>query len=175
MFAAKFEFAESKFAGGIGVAAEALVGAGEEEMGVGVGGVATDGLFEVLGGGFELALLEEDAAEFEMGAGGGGFGFDGLCEDAGGVGETALAEEECPEIDAGVVWDGRAEGDGEAKVTFGVGVASEGEIVEAGGAMDTSRGRSRKGEVKGLAGGFVLGESVAVAGEIVAAIDRWFL
>ena len=148
MFAAKFEFAESKFAGGIGVAAEALVGAGEEEMGVGVGGIAADGFFEVLGGGFELALLKEDAAEFEMGAGGGGFGFDGLCEDAGGVGETALAEEKCPEIDAGVAGGGGAEGDGAAKVMFGVGVAAEGEISEAGGAMDASRGGGRKGEVK---------------------------
>ena len=175
MFPAEFEFAEAEFAGGIGGATEALVGAGEEEMGVGVAGVATDGLFEVLGGGFELALLKEDAAEFEMGAGGGGFGFDGLCEDAGGVGETALAEEKCPEIDAGVVGGGGAEGDGAAKVMFGVGVAAEGEVVEASGAMDASRGGGREGEVEGGAGEFVLAEGVAVAGEVVAAIDGWFL
>jgi len=41
---------------------------------VGVGGVLADGLFEVVGGEREFALLEEDAAEFEMGAGGVGLG-----------------------------------------------------------------------------------------------------
>ena len=144
-------------------------------MGVGFGGIATDGFFQVAYGGFKLALLEKDAAEFEMGARGGGSGLDGLGEDAGGVGETALAEEECSEIDAGVAGGGGAEGDGAAKVMFGVSVAAEGKIIEAGGAMHAGRWGGRKGEVKGLAGGFVLGESVAVAGEIVAAIDRWFL
>lgn len=41
--------------------------------------------------------------------------------------------------------------------------------------MDASRGRSRKRKIKGFAGRFVLRQSVAVAGQIVAAVDRWFL
>jgi len=41
---------------------------------VGVGGVLADGLFEVLGGESEFALLEEDAAEFEVCARGVGLG-----------------------------------------------------------------------------------------------------
>lgn len=59
-------------------------------MGVGVDGAAADGLFEVMCGGLELALLEEDAAEFEVGAGGVGFG--GLGEEDGGFGKATLAE-----------------------------------------------------------------------------------
>ena len=175
MFTAEFEFAEAEFASGIGVATEALVGAGEEEMGVGVGGVAPDGFFEVMDGGFELVLLEEHAAEFEMGAGGGSGGFGGLDEDAGGFGEPALAEKERSEIDAGVVIGGGAEGDGAAEMMFGIGVAGKGEIVEPGSAMDASRGGGREGEVKCLAGGFILGEVLAVAAEIVAAINGWLL
>ena len=84
MFAAAELFAAAEGAGGVGVAAEALVGAGEEEVAVGFGGGLAGGLFEVLGGGFEAALLEEDAAEFEMGARGVGFG--GCFEDGGGFG-----------------------------------------------------------------------------------------
>lgn len=162
-------FAEGEFAGGVGVAAEALVGAGEEEMGVGVGGVEAGGLFKVVGGGFELALLEEDAAEFEVSAGGVGLG--GLGEDGGGFGEAALAEEEGSEVDPRILRREGAEGDGAAKMAFSVGIAAEGEVVEPGGAVDAGgRGRG-EGESERFASEFELAEGLTVAGEEVAAID----
>ena len=168
MFTAALFFAEGEFAGGVGVAAEALVGTGEEEVGVGVGGVAAGGLFEVMGGGFEVALLQEDAAEFEMGAGGICFGC--LFEEGGGFRQAALAEEKGAEVDAGIVRSERADGDGAAEMEFGVGVAAEGEIVETGGAMDAGRG-DREREVEGFTGEFEPAQGVAVAGEEVATID----
>ena len=86
-----------------------------------------------------------------------------------------MTEEEGSEIDAGVdagvVWGTRAEGDGLAEMAFGVGVAAEGDVVEAGGAVDSGGRGGLESEVKGPAGEFELAESLAVAGEKVAAID----
>ncbi len=166
-------FAEGEFAGGIGVSAEALVGTGEEQVGVGVGGIAANGLFEVMGGEFEVALLEEDAAELQVGAGRVRLG--GLREEGGGLRETALAEEKGTQIDAGIdagiVGRLNRQGDGAAEVAFGVRIATEGDIVEAGRTMDAGRGRGES-KIERLAGEFVLSEGVPVAGEKVAAINR---
>lgn len=54
---------------------------------------------------------------------------------------------------------------------FGVGVAAEGDVVEADGAVDAGGGGRGEGEIEGFASEFKLGEGVAVAGEKVAAID----
>jgi len=86
-----------------------------------------------------------------------------------------LAEEEGSEIDAGidagVVGGVRAEGDGLAEMAFGVGVAPEGDVIEARGALDLGGRGGLESEVKGFAGGFELAEGLAVASEKVAAID----
>lgn len=72
-------------------------------MGVGIGRIATGCLFEVLGGGFKLALLQEHTAEFEISARRGTIGSGGLGKDGGGFRQSTLAEEKGSEIDAGVV------------------------------------------------------------------------
>ena len=65
----------------------------------------------------------------------------------------------------------KREGDGLAEVAFGVGIAAEGDEVEAGGAVDAGGWCAGEGEGEGVAGGFVLAEGLAVAAEEVTAID----
>lgn len=91
MLAAALLFARCKFTSRVGFAAEALIGTGEKEVGVGISRVMEGSLFQVIDGEFQLALLEKDTAEFKVSARGVGFG--GFLQEGGCFRQAALAEE----------------------------------------------------------------------------------
>ena len=144
-------------------------------MGVGIVGIAADSFFKLPGRRFELALLQEHATQFEIGAGRCLFEVRSLGKDAGGLRQTTLAKQKRSEIDPGVLRASWSQRDRPAQVPLGLRVAAKGEIIQARGTMNASRGRSRQRKVKGFTSRFVLRHRVAVAGQIVTAVNRWLL